>query len=277
MKVQRVFLIGPPRTGTTLLIYLLAGQSDVLAFSEPLHAHSILAPWGMHRTLCRFQGESGLRYVRPPRRCSADALLRFLDELAERNGLRYVVIKETYHGGGVTPEWHNVHALDRLADRSEPLIAIIRHPYDTIASSIRLFRWTLNVSGWLLRRQLRSLPRFANAASIVRWGARNWTEFAQWAARRQLPTIRYEDLVSAPAAVLAGVCDHAGMPFDPSMLNVSGKRRALGGIGAPEIFLRMPRPVHDASVGRGESLSEEHKAVVREACIEAAAGFGYHV
>jgi hypothetical protein len=86
---------------------------------------------------------------------------------------------------------------------------------------------------------------------------------------------RYEDLVCEPERELRRVCEACDLPFDATMLDHEHPRAAFGGIGAPEVVNRRPRPVNTASVGRKDQLAEPLREIIRSRCAEAAKAFGY--
>ena len=116
MQVNPVFIIGPPRTGTTLLARLLAGAPGVLSLSEPFLVQAVAPPWRLRRFLCRYQKSAGLIPVPPPRDCNADRLLTFLHSLAARNNLPVLAVKETFRDIARDSAWDNIDLLDRLTD-----------------------------------------------------------------------------------------------------------------------------------------------------------------
>lgn len=277
VDVKPVLLIGPPRTGTTLLARLLASGDGVLSLSEPFHMHAILHRWVLAGYYRRFQRSCGFRPAPLPNACTPGRYLDFLRRMAQSNGLRHLVIKEVFHELGLPPPFRNLDLLNKIAARSAHVIGITRHPADTAASTIDLLRWLLGRHrGCVIRLLWPSVPRFRDDSHIVRWAAENWSHFTGWARERELLVVRYEDLVADPAAVLPGICERAGLPFHERMLAHHQHRpAAFGGGGDPKLLLRRPKPVHRQSVGRGRNLTRRQHAAVRAICGAAAADFGY--
>lgn len=117
IKVKTIFIVGPPRSGTTLLSYLVAGGDRVLSLSEPFLAHAIYSRWRLRWFFVRVRRSGGLHPVRVPRNCDYDGFLTFLIELAQKNDLEFLVIKETYRA---EREWENVELLEHVADGPAP-------------------------------------------------------------------------------------------------------------------------------------------------------------
>lgn len=279
--VRAILIVGPPRTGTTLLSSLLGGGSSVLSLSEPLLIHQLAKPARLRWFFTRFQRRARLRPVDPPLSSTPDEFLDFLCAIARRNGLQYLAIKETFHNGAMPPHWHNADGIRDLLPRFHAVEGIIRHPLDTVASTLKLF--TPVLFGWqhrVLRKLFPRFPHFESPGEFVRWVAANCAHFVRWADENQLRIIRYEDLVTTPEACVRELCERACVPFEPRMLDLEQKRTAFGGLGDPSILMRpwrRPRPVHAGSIGRGKQVDESHRAIVREECAELASRFGYEL
>ncbi len=268
------YILGPPRSGTTMLGYVLAGGSGVLSLSEPYLAHSVTRDWQLHRMFLRLQATGKLRRRRPPFHGDSEQFGAFLRQMALDNGYRRIVIKETYRRAAPHPDWSNESLIERLASSGAPILALIRHPYDVAASTIKLCRWVIGLPGWFLRLRAPNLPTFRTATDVVRWAAGNWHAYVEWTRHHGLPLTRYEDFVCDPERRLRDVCARLQVPFEPRMLDFSHRRMAFGGLGDPEV-LRTPRPIDRTAIGRGRRLSDEQLRIVRERCGAQAAELGY--
>lgn len=272
--VRVSLVIGPPRSGTTMLGFLLAGGTGVMSLSEPHLAHAILKDWRLQRFFRNHQKAAGLKRRRPPFRGDAADFGRFLTRSAADNGFRRLVIKETYRRGGVHRNWCNEPVMDRLMDSHESVVALIRRPYDVAASTIKLCRWVIGPRGWLLKACFWNIPIFPTATHVVRWAAENWAAYVAWAQRRGLPLLKYEDFVDQPEPRLREVCDRLGLEFEPTMLDYAHPRADFGGLGDPGV-MKAPRPVDKSAIGRGANLTDEQRRIVRQLCEEAASDLGY--
>lgn len=279
--VTTMFVIGVPRTGTTLLGYLLAGGDSVLCFSEPFFAYTIFPHWLFRLFLLRMRKEAHLSSFTPSEHCDEDGLLTYLKDLAESNELSFLVIKETYRLGR---RWENVGWLDRIAAGNDPVVAITRHPYDAAVSSIRFTSWmrdtvigrmTERVFGRLVRIWLPKVPVFVDDREIVEYFAQNWASFAEWCKRNRFFVVRYEDLVRDPGPQLRALCEHCNLPFDERMLDHSHPRASFGGLGDPSVMNRPARPVNTGSIGRKGDLRPEFREIIAAQCAVAAAELDY--
>lgn len=270
--VKTVFIVGPPRSGTTLLSYLLAGGKGALSLSEPFLAHTIYPHWRLRWFFARIRKAGGLRKVPVPRNSDHDRFMQFLSELAKTNGLPYLVIKETYRLGR---EWANTELMDRVTSGPYATVPITRHPYDAAVSTLRFCRWWRGIPGRLARCWVHGLPLFADDTHLMQYFAENWRAFVDWAQRSRLNIVRYEDLVSKPQESLPALCYDCGLPYQEQMLDHSYRRTAFGGLGAPEVMNRPPKPVNTRSVGRAKQLPAQHRDLIKAVCGEAAAALDY--
>lgn len=267
-----VFVVGPPRSGTTLLGFMLGGGPDVLSLSEPYLARSIFGARRLKRHFGRLAKKSRLRFEPPPDRCDDGEFLAYLERFARLNCLGSLIVKETFREG---KDWDNVALLDWAAGGSRPVLGITRHPYDAAVSTLRFCKWWRGVIGHLIRLYIPRLPLFANDEILMDYFAANWSGFARWAVSHSVPILRYEELIRDPSQVMQSTCKRVGLPFHPEMADSSIPRRAFGGIGAPEVLNRKPRPVHAKSVGRKKELPPGLVDIVRTGCRDAAAELGY--
>ncbi len=272
--LRTCLVLGPPRSGTTMVVRLLAGGDGIVSLSEPFLAHAALPNWRLHRIFRRLQRQAGFRRHKPPYPASAERFARFLHDMALENGCRYLAVKETYRPRGLTPHWHNAEVLDRLVATADARVALIRDPYDTAASSVRLCLWVTGLNGWLMRMRLSHVPIFRNTTAVVRWAAGNWVEYVQWIRGHGLTPFRYEDLVSDPKQQLAAMCCEGELPFQDHMLDHDASHARFGGLGDPGA-IRAPRPIDRKSVGHGQELTDEQREIVRTSCEALAKEFGY--
>ncbi len=280
-NIHQVLIIGPPRSGTTLLAFVIGGGSRVLSLSEPYLVRALLPDWRLQRFFRRLQRQAKLPSIPLQPRANLAAFGQFLRQTAAAGGLPIVAIKETFHEYGLGSHgecWRNEGILNELVATSAATIAIVRHPLDTAASTVNLAEpWVVGWLGRLVRITAPRAPYFANRTAVVRTAAANWSGFVEWATARQLPMIRYEDLVADTRGVLGEVCRHLDIPREERMLDYRQPRTAFAGIGDPGVLDRPPRPVDRAAIGRGDTLTAEQQAIVRATCGDRARGLGYEL
>lgn len=274
--VRPVFIVGPPRSGTTLIAQILAHGENVLSLSEPFFAWRVLRPCLARAFFHHLQRSFRCR-TEVPRSPGPAELFEFMLACARRNGHGALVIKEVFHHFGLPAPWYNVDLLDAIADSGAPVIATLRDPFDAVASTAKLVRrFVYEWRGHLLRLACPALPRFTGEEEILHRAALNWARYADWIRRRGLFVVRYEALTGASEAEVKRVCTYAAMPFDEQMLTERRRPAAFAGLGDPSVLLKAPQPIHSRSIGRGRSLSEGQRRAILDVCGEAAAELGYH-
>lgn len=277
MQPSAAYIIGPPRSGTTLLASMLAAGDGVLSLSEPWLAHAILPVWRRQRFFRRMQCDGRLPRIRPPFDDRRDAFARFLGAMARRGGFSRLLVKETFRDGLRLASWNNLDLMDALVESGSPCVAVVRDPYAVAASSIRLAAPLLRLRGWsgaAYRLLVPFVPAFWTADDVVLAAARNWVSFAAWQRRHGLPIVRYEELVRSPETTFPRVCERLHIPFQPRMLDPRCAGRSFGGFGDPET-MRRPRPVHNEAIRRGDDLTPRQREIVHITCHAAAVPLGY--
>lgn len=245
-----------------------------MSLSEPYLAQSIFGPRRLARHFRRLARTQKLDFTPLPESKDPATFLHYLESLASLNGIKTLVIKETFRQ---EQEWDNVEVLDWIASGPRPIQGITRHPYDAAVSTLRFCRWWRGIVGRLVRIWIPRLPLFANDAILMEYFATNWSGFVRWSRGHQVAITRYEDLVSRPQETLLKVCEQAGIAFHPAMVDSSAPRVAFGGIGDPEVVNRKPRPVHGRSVGRKKELAPDLLKIVQSVCGETARELGYEL
>ena len=94
IPARTVFVIGPPRSGTTLISYLLAGGEGVLSLSEPFRLHRVFPNWGLRWTFWQLQRSAGLLRIPPPTHSREVDFLDYMRGLAVANSLSHLVRSE---------------------------------------------------------------------------------------------------------------------------------------------------------------------------------------
>ena len=233
---RRVFVVGAPRSGTTLLQSLLTAHSRVTSFTEThfLSRHFTFPPWGGPPLLVRdpvprlreFLDENdesatessswlerhgrarlGLRLTLPPRtRAVATRLLAVLDEIACRRSIGTWVEKTPRHLRFVPFVEHLYPEPPRPA-----FVHVFRSGLDVVASLHEASR------AWEQPYDLETCVRRWNedmARSVARLSAGN-DHF-----------VAYEALVAEPESVVRGLFTALGLSWEPSVLD--GYGRAAG-------------------------------------------------
>ena len=237
MQDRLVFLIGAPRSGTTLTARMLGAHSGMIAPVEP-HLMPPLAHLGFHEKVDRAPYDPvitqiGLReFVGKLPGGEADyleALRRAADHLYERAladappGTRFV---------DKTPAYALV--LDFLAKLypDARYLVLTRHPMAVWSSVVDSFFDGDHVSAHahnpILERYVPAIARFLRERPVP------------------LLHLRYEELVAEPERHLSAVCEFLGVPFEPTMIDYGeqpgGAAESARGLGDPITVAREIRP-----------------------------------
>jgi hypothetical protein len=256
----RIFLVGCPRSGTTLLQSLIAAHPQIASFPE---THFLVAPgrtrrgrWltrlglaspEMREQLERFLDEIGQTDTRTllPRygvwiRQYASALVRILDVLSLKQGKPFWLEKTPGH-------LHYVELLERYIPGAS-FIHILRDGTDVVAS---------------LYEVTRDHPQYWGGPYSVDQCITRWNKDANLTQRYCLTAnhhmVRYERLIENPEIVLADVCRFIGVPFEPAMItrhNLAGE----GSILKHEIWKQSAKQdIHNAKGKKFEHIFEKEQ------------------
>ena len=210
-----LFVLGAPRSGTTLLRVMLAGHPNL--FSPP---EMVIAPFATmgerkQRLTERFWEKGGLRRtIMELRQCSVDdakAIERSLDTqtvpevygwLAAQLGDRFLVDKCPHLGA-------DLPAMQRLL-RWFPdarFLWIVRHPGSVTRSIENMPMAEVMLQGYA-----------PDARDIWYYANKNVQQFLESVAVGRKSTIRYEDMIADGRAAFTRVCDQLNLPFSEKLL-----------------------------------------------------------
>jgi 2-polyprenyl-3-methyl-5-hydroxy-6-metoxy-1,4-benzoquinol methylase/acyl carrier protein len=249
-----VFVLAPPRSGSTLFRVLLGGHPRLFAPPELyLLGFDTLRE---RRQACqdrlRFLLEGSIRALMEVRSCSADEASRFMEECEARDmttpafyrllqdelGERRLVDK--------TPGYSLDPGTLRRAEEvfSEPLyVHLVRHP----AAVVRSFEEARMDRIFDLAHSFS--PR-ALAELVWLVSHRNVLDFLSGVPPRRQHRVSFEELVREPAPVLEGVCRFLGLDFDAGMLEPYREKRH-----------RMTDGIHPLSRGLVDVKFHQHRGI----------------
>jgi amino acid adenylation domain-containing protein len=253
-----VFVLSPPRSGSTLLRVILAGhrhlfappELELLSFNTLAQRRDALS--GQYS----FWLEGTIRAVMEARGCTADEAREFMED-CQRRGLS---VREFY---GRLQEWiaprtlvdkTPAYALDTATlrraeeDFDRPLyLHLLRHP----CAMIRSFEGAKLDQVFFRHPHPFSPRQLAELIWVV--SQQNIREFLQTVPANRHYQVRFEDLVRRPRPVLEGVCGFLGLDFDPEMLQPYHDRQS-----------RMTDGFHPLSKMLGDVKFHQHQAIDAE-------------
>jgi glycosyltransferase involved in cell wall biosynthesis/SAM-dependent methyltransferase len=238
------FLLGIPRSGTTVLARLLDQHPAVLCPPEPWLALAVdalgQAP-AEHPADAALLIEATEGFLGPDR----DALFGDLLRVAYRRKLaaagKSLLIDKT-------PRYYQ--CLDRLAAAlpEAPLVWLVRNPLDVAASY--LSSWGVDLAAIVKDRA--DSPFFADYALGLR-------RLADFSRRRAVHVVRYEDLVADPQSELAGIVRHLNLaPFDFS--ETLGPNPSEDGFGDRKVL--GTQRLHNQSIGAYPRLLSPNRIAI---------------
>jgi hypothetical protein len=209
-----LFVISPPRAGSTLLQQMLGSHSQIYTHPEP-HLITPLAYLGYHDNVSRLpRGEQD--YL--------DALRAYTDTLygrmLEPTGKRYFLDK--------TPAYATVLPFLTALYPEAKYVVLTRHPLAVMSSYANSFF----VGDWAAANDFNPvLDRYVPA-------------MAQLIREQRVPLLQvvYEELVRQPEAQLARIFEFLDLPNEPQAVNYGEHFQATEGMGDPIGVKQHSRP-----------------------------------
>lgn len=207
--MKRIFLVGAPRSGTTILQSLLAAHPEIISFPESKFFHYLLYEEFATKLPSRLETFFRDEINRPEFLHDFDNsqkdenkaawFVRILDGLAVEENKSIWLEK--------TPEHiYFIQDIQRLVPDAK-FIHILRNGMDTIASLYEATRTFSNLWGgvWDLEH---CIERWKDAVLISH----------KYVNESRHMFVKYEELIDNKNLVLAGICDFIGIEYDAAML-----------------------------------------------------------
>ncbi len=262
---RAIFVLSPPRSGSTLLRAMMAGHSRLFAPPELyLLSYDNLADrkhWfsGSHRS----QLEGCVRAVMQARNESATRAQDLIAE-AEQQAMptqEFYGRLQEWIGDRMLVDKTPAYAVDistlRRAETyfEEPIyVHLLRHPYGMIRSfeEAKLDQlWFPRLTG-TDSYSLDAFPFERRQLAEMIWMVlhRNILAFLKEIPQERQYRLRFEDVVASPDSSMKHLCEALGIDFDPEMLKPQSDKRQ-----------RMTDGIHDVSRMIGDPKFHQHKAI----------------
>ncbi|HEY8433134.1 MAG TPA: sulfotransferase [Sphingomicrobium sp.] len=230
------FLVGFPRSGTTLLDTLLMGHSDTVVLEEVHLLGAAEREIGRVADLALASRHSLER--------AREAYFRELDANVDRDFSGLVVDKLPLNLPGAP-------FIEAMFPRA-PIIFAQRHPCDAVLSGF--------MQSFVMNDAMASFLTIEGAADLYD------AVMSAWRAMREafplnVHTVRYERLVSEPEAELRPLTDFLGLDWDEQMLAHTQTAKRRGTIITPS-YDQVTEPLNSRSVGRWKKYREQLEPVL---------------
>jgi amino acid adenylation domain-containing protein len=252
---RAIFILAPPRSGSTLLRVMLAGHSCLFAPQElELLSFDTLAD--MQAALAgkySFWLEGVLRTIMEIKQCNAEKARSILDDYASKNMTSkqcYRLLQEWVGERTLvdkTPSYTlDLGILERIeTDFDEALyIHLLRHPYGMIHSfeQVKLDQVFFRGEHDFSVRQLAELIWLVSHENII--------EFLRSVPEQRQCRVRFEDLVATPKETMERICDFAGLQLQQDMLHPY-----------KDMNKKMTDGIHDLSIMRGDPKFQQYREI----------------
>jgi aryl carrier-like protein len=253
-----VFILSPPRSGTTLLRVMLAGHPELFAAPEL----QLLGFNSLAERKIAFKGkfslwlEGTVRTLMECNRCDADQAKRLMEEYEAEDltTKHFYRVLQAKIGDRTLVDKSPSYALDpkalRKAERDfrDPLyIHLTRHPYPMVRSfeEIHMDQVLFLHEHPYSVRQLGELVWAISHMNIV--------EFLEGIPQDRQVRIRFEDLVARPREVMEDMCERLNLEFHEDLLDPYKEKEG-----------RMTDGIHAASTPMGDMKFHKHGSIQPE-------------
>lgn len=233
MAERMFFVVGAPRSGTTLLMRMLNVHPDITTRPEP-HLLTPLAHLGYYARVDAAPYDQ-LQAAQSVQQFVADlpggeetyleALRAYSDTLygamLEKSGKRFFLDK--------TPAYGLILPFIARLYPDAVFVILTRHPFSIFSSFAKSFfddDWEVaHTHNKIVERYVPALARFVRDPGVKRFHH-----------------VRYEDLVADPEKELRAICAAAGMDYTPDMIEYGQKGLDAEGLGDPIGVKKDSRP-----------------------------------
>lgn len=223
-----IFVVGFPRSGTTLLENILDAHPDLQAMEEQPAIDAVISLLEAGGTLGVALAQMNEERATECRRAYWQAVDRYLARVPGRrlvdryplNMARLALIERVFPGA--------------------PIVLLIRHPCDVVLSCF--------MHNFRIRDGTVGFHRLANGARIYDRVMQKWLAESEAFAPR-LFVIRYEDLVTDYDGNVRRLAGFLELPWDDRMLDPAGHARSRGRIHTPS-YSQVVQPIYADSIGR---------------------------
>lgn len=208
--MQRIFVVGCPRSGTTLLQSFLAAHPQVHSFPETHFFHQLRPPPGLRRGAGLAAAGTAQRLDEVAGWLGARRRARPLPPTVRRYGAAFVAMADAAARERGATAWvektpANLYAID-LIEQLVPgaqVVHMVRNGADVVASLCAV------AGNWG--------TTYTVDAAIAQW-AECIAITDRYRGRERHSVVGYDRLVRDPEGTLGGLCASLGLPYRPEMI-----------------------------------------------------------
>lgn len=250
-----MFVLAPPRSGTTLLRVMLAGHPKLFAAPEL----QLLQFATLQQRRSAFVGkfslwlEGTIRAIMEIKSCGVEAAKLLMQEYEDKgySAADFYGVLQEWIGDRVLVDKSPQYTLDRQClARAERIfdnalyVHLVRHPYSMIRSFERF-----HVDQVLfLEPHPFSLRQLGELVWLV--SHQNTVEFLQTVPQERQCRVRFEDLVAGPTHVMERLCHTLGLEYHPALID------PYGGVAQ-----KMTDGIYPESTPMGDTEFLKHKRI----------------
>jgi tetratricopeptide (TPR) repeat protein len=235
---QPIFIIGFPRSGTTLTQQILASHSAIAAGGE--------LPFGRELYDLTVGEAGGAGFFPNGLSIQSDWPRRLRDHYLQRAGQYGVIGGDCMFFTDKMPSNDIWLPLLRLAFPDSPVVLVRRHPLDVLTS----------VMAHDMTHGFNCAYRLEDAARHLALVDRVLSIHSEAGVGPTLE-IRYEDLVADTPSETRRLMASVGLPMEPSQLRF----HELGNVPATPSYAQVREPINDRSIGRWRNYASELKPI----------------
>ena len=218
-----IFILAPPRSGTSLLSLMLAGHPNLVAFNELklLGFHTLAERNAAYTGKFSLWQEGAIRAVMALKNCTVDEAKLLIQDFEQKRYTIKAFYKQLQAWANhkiivdKTPAYAlNIKTLQKIKqDFANPIfIHLVRHPYAMVNS---FEKYHLDQVLYLKEhaytaKELGELVWLESHQNIV--------EFLKDIPKNQQFQLRYEDLVQQPKQLIKALCTQTGISFHENLL-----------------------------------------------------------
>ncbi|MGB0929747.1 MAG: amino acid adenylation domain-containing protein, partial [Chitinophagales bacterium] len=219
-----IFIIAPPRSGTSLLRVMLAGHPEIFGANELQLLHFNTLEERSHAYSGKFSLwlEGLVRAVMELKKCDADTAKGILQKLEQKEYSTTQVFQELQQWAGdhhlldKSPSYaldsNALKRAEQMFDQKAIYIHLVRHPYSMVKSFEKYhFDQVLHI---------KKHPFNTQELGELVWlqSHKNTVDFLQSIPQNRQFRLQYEELVAQPEKLMRQLCAQIGLDYHPNLI-----------------------------------------------------------